>query len=213
MSVLAAEEVAGHCHRAGFTGEALVTIVAIAKGESGFDAAAVGDVGLQDGTWGPSVGLLQVRSLRVEKGTGGIRDELANLDPAHNARSGWEISGRGRNFRPWSVYTSGSYKQFVDAVRAACQSVDSRVPPARGRRSRAPREEPVLHLGSVGEAVGRMQEMLDLVGFPQPDDLFRIFGDATHDAVIAYQESRDLDIDGVVGRETWRALKTGAPPA
>lgn len=212
MSVLSAEEVARHCHRAGFGGEALVTIVAIARGESGFNPEAVGDVGLQDGTWGPSVGLLQVRCLRVERGTGGIRDEVANLDPGHNAAAGWEISDHGRRFSPWSVFSSGSYKQFTGDVRPSCQAVDSRVAPPRGRRSRMPGDEPVLHVGSVGEAVGRLQELLDAAGFQQPGDLFRVFGPATTDAVIAYQESRDLDVDGVVGRETWTALKNGAPP-
>ncbi len=213
MSVLSAEDVAGFCHKAGFSGEALVTIVAIAKGESGFDADAVGDTGLQDETWGPSVGLLQIRSLRTEKGTDGVRDELANRDPGHNAEAGWEISGHGRSFSPWSIFSSGAYRQFVAAVRPACQSVDETVstsPVTKTPVTPVGQEEPMLFLGSTGEAVGHLQELLDRAGFEQPGDDFRVFGSATDGAVRAYQASRGLDVDGFVGRNTWRALKTGA---
>ena len=213
MAILSAKEVAEHCHAAGFSGESLVTIVAIAKGESGFNAAAVGDVGLQDGTWGPSVGLLQVRSLESQKGTGAIRDELANFDPGHNAAAGWEISSRGRKFQPWSVFTSGTYKQFLAAVRPACQSVDGTVP-SNGSAVVEPVDdtEPILSQGSTGHAVGVLQELLDAVGFQQPGDDFRIFGPATTDAVEAYQASRGLGVDGIVGPKTWKALRTGAGP-
>src|ERR671927_832387 len=127
MSILTAEEVARACHQAGFSGEALLTIVAIAKAESGFDASAVGDTTLVDDTWGPSVGLLQVRSLREQRGTGGDRDELANTDPGHNARAGWEISAHGTQFWPWSTYASGAYEQYLADVWSACSSIDPTV--------------------------------------------------------------------------------------
>ncbi len=211
MSVLSAIEVAGHCHQAGFSGEALVTIVAIAKGESGFRSDAVGDVSLQDGVWGPSVGLLQIRSLHEERGTGGIRDELANVDPGHNAEAAFEISSHGQSFRPWSVFTAEIFKRFLDDVRPACQAVDGTVSSA-GTGVGRPQGEPVLRQGSTGEAVGRLQEMLDVVGFHQPEDGFKVFGASTREAVKAYQKSRGLEDDGVVGKDTWGALKSGAGP-
>jgi Lysozyme like domain/Putative peptidoglycan binding domain len=206
MSILTVEQVATHCHRAGFGGEALVTIVAIAQGESGFRADAIGDTSLVDRTWGPSIGLLQIRSLHRERGTGGTRDELANFDPAHNARSGFVISSHGQSFGPWTVFTSGAYLHFMDKVRSACRAVDDGVASIGA-------DDPLLMLGSVGDAVGRMQEMLDVVGFPQPGDHFRVFGKATFEAVSAYQASRSLTVDGVVGPETWGALNSGAGPA
>ncbi|HEX7276298.1 MAG TPA: peptidoglycan-binding protein [Acidimicrobiales bacterium] len=211
MSVLSAEEVARHCHQAGFNGEALVTIVAIAKGESGFDAGAVGDVSLQDEVWGPSIGLLQIRSLHEEKGTGGTRDELANLDPGHNAESAFEISSHGHSFRPWSVFTADIFRRFLDDVRPACQAVDGTVSSA-GTGAGSPPDEPVLRQGSTGDAVGRLQELLDVVGFHQPEDGFKVFGASTREAVKDYQKSRGLDVDGVVGKDTRKALKTGAGP-
>ena len=56
-----------------------VFAAAIAFGESNGRTDAVGDVALQDGTWGPSLGPWQVRSLWAENHTGGVRDGHALL--------------------------------------------------------------------------------------------------------------------------------------
>ncbi len=197
MSILTADEVARHCHRAGFRSEALLTIVAIARAESGFDAAAVGDTTLVDETWGPSIGLLQVRSLHVDRGTGRIRDELANSDPAHNARAGWEISARGTRFTPWSVFTSGAYERHLADVWSACHAVDPTVPPLGEGRA-------VLRRGDTGPSVTALQRRLGLAGFPV--DVDGEFGPQTEEAVRKFQATRGLATDGVVGPDTWRAL-------
>ena len=55
---------------AGLGHDPAVTATAIALGESGGDPGAVGDLTLQNATWGPSIGLWQVRSVKAEKGTG-----------------------------------------------------------------------------------------------------------------------------------------------
>lgn len=93
-----------------------IIATAVAQGESGFDPSAKGDTGIEDETWGPSVGLWQVRSLKAQRGTGGVRDEVALTDPAHNARSMGEISATGRNFTAWTVYRSGKYRQYVPSI-------------------------------------------------------------------------------------------------
>jgi hypothetical protein len=197
MAVLSAEEVARHCHDAGFTGSALVTIVAIAKAESGFDADAVGDGDLADGTWGPSVGLLQVRSLRDQRGTGGERDELANHDPGHNARAGWSISGHGGSFQPWSVFQTGAYRQHMALAEGACRAVD-------GSGIAGGLARPVLGMDDTGADVADLQRRLSAAGFPcEPDGRF---GPETLRAVSDFQSSRSLDVDGVVGPATWAAL-------
>lgn len=72
------------------------------------------------------------------------------------------------------------------------------------------RSEPLLKKGSAGDAVGRLQELLDGAGLPQPGDTFKIFGEATLKAVKDFQRSRGLDDDGEVGPLTWGALKTGS---
>lgn len=115
--VLTIPQAAQYAKVEGFSGESLITAIAVAMGESGLRTDAVGDTSLVDATWGPSIGLMQIRSLNADKGTGRPRDELANYDPGHNLWAAWLISSSGTNFNPWSVYTSGKYRQYVDQVR------------------------------------------------------------------------------------------------
>ncbi|HEV2780934.1 MAG TPA: D-alanyl-D-alanine carboxypeptidase family protein [Actinophytocola sp.] len=123
MSRLSAREIAEHAYAAGFRGQALTTAVAVALAESGGNPKARGDTTITDGTWGPSIGLWQIRSLRSDYGTGDERDAKANLDPATNARHAWSISDHGTNWTPWSAYTNGSYRRYLDTARAAAQQV------------------------------------------------------------------------------------------
>jgi hypothetical protein len=118
---------------AGLNPTAAVVAAATALGESGGDPAAVGDVGLQTDKWGPSVGLWQIRSLKADHGTGRTRDATRLTDPAFNARAMATISGAGANWRPWSVFTSGKYRQHLDAVTTATgQPQHPRATPASG---------------------------------------------------------------------------------
>ena len=124
-TILNAEAVAGYAYGAKFRGEALAIAVAVAKAESSFNPAAVGDVDLsQKGE--RSVGLWQVNYRPTRDKLGGIRDPNLNLDPAHNARAAWEISSGGTRWSPWSVYTSGAYKRHLDEARTAARTVEQR---------------------------------------------------------------------------------------
>ena len=87
----------------------LQTAVAIALAESEGRVNAEGDGALQDATWGPSIGLWQIRSLKAESGKGTPRDATKLKDPLFNARSMVAISGGGKNWKPWSVYTTGQH--------------------------------------------------------------------------------------------------------
>jgi hypothetical protein len=106
----------------GLTFEQAITATAIAWAESGLRPDAVGDVDLEDETWGPSVGLYQIRSLRVDTGTGKERDVERLGDPSFNTRSMVAVSSGGTNWSPWSVFKNGRYLNHVDAVRAAVTS-------------------------------------------------------------------------------------------
>lgn len=65
--------------------------------------------------------------------------------------------------------------------------------------------EPVLRPGSDGAAVIDVQQRLGTV----TDGLY---GPNTKKAVAAFQASHGLEVDGIVGPQTWAALSTSAPP-
>lgn len=124
-----AADCAAYASAAGFSGDALVTIVAIAGRESGYNESAIGDVGIEDATWGPSVGLYQIRTLKAQTGTGGDRDVNALMpgghgDPRRQSIAAWAISANGTNFVPWSTYKGLTAQQLADA-RAAIQQAGS----------------------------------------------------------------------------------------
>ncbi len=60
--------------------------------------------------------------------------------------------------------------------------------------------------GDSGEAVRDIQERLVALGYATGPDPEGEFGEATRAAVEAFQQSRNLTSDGMVGRETWRTL-------
>lgn len=74
---------------------------------------------------------------------------------------------------------------------------------------------PMLQRGASGPRVGRLQEMLSELGFYQ-GDITNKFGDDTESAVVAFQRSRRLFADALVGQLTrialYNALGTYAHP-
>jgi GH25 family lysozyme M1 (1,4-beta-N-acetylmuramidase) len=64
---------------------------------------------------------------------------------------------------------------------------------------------PTLRYGSRGENVKKLQESLNNLGF-DCGKVDGIFGKRTEKAVKAFQHSRYLDTDGIVGNFTWTAL-------
>lgn len=78
-----------------------------------------------------------------------------------------------------------------------------------------PHECPLLSQGSRGAYVRELQNLLRDKGF-DPGPIDGIFGTRTRSAVIAFQRSRNLNPDGIVGVRTWTALgkrcATSPPP-
>lgn len=128
MPVLTAAQCATYAQAAGFRGSALTTMVAICGAESSYDTAAVGDVRLEDQTYGPSIGLGQVRSLREDAGTGRTRDASRLYDPAFNLSACWEISNHGATFQPWSTYTSGAYRGYLGGAQGGGSNASGTTP-------------------------------------------------------------------------------------
>jgi len=69
-------------------------------------------------------------------------------------------------------------------------------PPTAGR--------PVLRRGSRGDAVAELQRVLGKLGFMVAIDAD--FGAGTEVAVAAFQHAQELEVDGIVGNDTWKAL-------
>ncbi len=124
MPKLSAAQIAKYASDAGIRDKAALTrAVAIALGESSGNTDAVGDVALQNSTWGPSIGLWQVRSLNADKGKGTVRDETRLRDPAFNARAMVSISNGGTNWQPWTVNNTGAYLLHMPAATAGVNSM------------------------------------------------------------------------------------------
>ena len=64
----------------------------------------------------------------------------------------------------------------------------------------------LFRLGDTGEPVRDIQDRLLALGFPTEPDAPGVFGTATRDAVRAFQKSRRLADDGMVGPNTWRTM-------
>lgn len=64
---------------------------------------------------------------------------------------------------------------------------------------------PTLSYGSRGTSVQQAQQLLRNAGF-DPGPIDGIFGSKTQQAVIAFQKSKHLVPDGVIGVATWTAL-------
>lgn len=69
----------------------------------------------------------------------------------------------------------------------------------------------LLRAGTRGLDVALLQKKLQAAGI-NPGPIDGIFGPKTQAAVRAYQASRGLTVDGVVGPQTWGALNRGARP-
>lgn len=99
----------------------LATAVAVAEsGNTGLDDTAKGDIALQNNTWGPSVGVWQIRTLKAQTGQGTDRDIAAlsgNL--SRQAQAMKAISSGGTNFGAWTTYTRGTYQKFLGQATAA----------------------------------------------------------------------------------------------
>jgi hypothetical protein len=115
MATLSPSQIYTLLLQGGFSPDDARMMTAIAQAESAANPGAVGDVALETAKWGPSVGLFQVRTLKAETGTGSDRDiqRLMN-NPAEQVKAALNISNGGRNLRPWSTYTNGAYRKFLD---------------------------------------------------------------------------------------------------
>lgn len=116
MSTMAPETVQQLLLSAGLSSQDAQTLTAIAGAESGYDPNAIGDVNLENATWGPSVGLWQIRTEKAETNTGGTRDinalEASVQVQAADAAQIWHTQGPSA----WSTYQNGAYKRYLGTI-------------------------------------------------------------------------------------------------
>ena len=106
-------QVAQAAYAAGFRGSELQTVVALTGVESGRNPRAHNAVPPDN-----SYGLWQINMIGnlgpSRKKSLGLSTYEQLYDPNVNARAAWDISGHGSSFRPWTSYTSGNYRQYMD---------------------------------------------------------------------------------------------------
>jgi hypothetical protein len=109
-STLDAYDIATLARSAGFTGQGLTNITAIALAESHGNPAAICNscAGVKE----YSVGLTQVNMDAHSN-----YSESYLLNPLNNLKAAYSISGGGKNFQPWTTYTKGTYKQFLQQAQ------------------------------------------------------------------------------------------------
>lgn len=125
-----------YARKAGWPEPLLQLAVAVALAESKGDPNAIGDQHLINSTYGPSLGLMQVRSDWSQAETGGPRDMYRLRDPLENMRAALALY-RGEDFKrkgntwyepegfdAWSTYKDGSYKEYMPMVQRAIGLVD-----------------------------------------------------------------------------------------
>jgi hypothetical protein len=123
---LTGPQIAAYASAAGFPSGELTTAVAVALAESGGDTNAKGDVSLQSATWGPSVGVWQIRSLtaaalaRETNAVDKLRVAGKLTDPAYNAHVAHAIWA-SRGWGPWSTYPLASTR-YLPQARAAVKA-------------------------------------------------------------------------------------------
>jgi len=99
--------------------------------------------------------------------------------------------------------TSTKFRLLIRATEVDGTEQGSTTPPPQPP---PPSARPTLRRGSTGSAVSELQQLLTDRGFPTAVD--GQFGPGTERTVKAFQASRRLTPDGVVGPVTWAALAT-----
>lgn len=125
------EDIAYYAYQAGFRGEGLRNIVAIALAESNGRGHAVGDSG-------QSHGLFQIYAPAHPQ----YDSQRLMDDPLYAAQAAYEISGGGKNFDPWTTWShtteagrNNPAQQYLPVATSAVQKVDSGYRPVNATTS------------------------------------------------------------------------------
>lgn len=127
MATLSDAQIAAAAKAAGFSGSALAKAVAIALAESSGNPRAHNAVPPDN-----SYGLWQINMLGsmgpARRKQFGLSSNSQLFDPVTNAKAAFAISSGGKNFRPWTTYTSGAYLRYMSRANKAAGNPSSSVP-------------------------------------------------------------------------------------
>jgi hypothetical protein len=155
---------------AGCSAAAAPTATAVSMAESGGSPSAQGDITLMTAQWDWSAGLWQIRGLRAERGTGGLRDSVANQNAVSNAAAMYTISNGCTDWTPWTTYNVGIYQQYLSVAQNA---VDFVLAYQRAHGGAYPAVAPpdptaVIPVGGSGGAAGPAQPQAAQSGAAHP---------------------------------------------
>lgn len=154
MAKLSAAQIMAYAKSAGLTTSQAIIATAIAFAESGGNPTSRYNPGPEDsyGLWqinlDPSYKASRMRTL-------GISSPSQLFDPATNARAMYILSSHGSNWRPWTTYTSGKYKQFVSQASGASASTSEDMKTVGGGT-------PISSSAPAATAPGPLQGIADL---------------------------------------------------
>ncbi len=115
MPKITLQQAIAYASQAGFSGDSLVTMVAIAEAESGLDTTARNP--------SSATGIVQI----LLSAHPDVSYQQA-IDPAFSFQYAWRLSGGGKSFCPWQSYDpicgvgyNSSYRAFLPIVKLAYQ--------------------------------------------------------------------------------------------
>ncbi len=114
----------------------------------------------------------------------------------------------GLNGQPDRLKYYNRAKGVLNKDDAATPSIPIPPPVQTTAAGQAPPYPGMLHTGSQGVSVTKMQQRLNDLGASIVVD--GKFGNGTRQAVIAFQNKKGLTADGLVGPATWKALWNGS---
>jgi hypothetical protein len=141
-------------------------------------------------------GQVQLMARFIKKNN--LVDELQRKDWASFARAYNGSSFKVNRYDEKMAQAYARYRASAPAQASATTAAPAS-PPA------APETETMLRLGSSGPEIGELQQMLRRAGYFLHID--SEFGIATRKAVMDFQRDQGLDVDGVVGLQTWAVLE------
>jgi hypothetical protein len=151
VTVISDGAIASAARGAGLSGESVAIAVAVALAESGGDANAHNALPPDN-----SYGLWQINMLGSmgpeRRRQFGLTSNEQLYDPATNARAMFAISNGGKNWRPWTTFTRGTYLRFMARGRSAAGSNDTTTLPNNGLNL-----SPVGLSGSLDGITGLLQ--------------------------------------------------------